>query len=110
CGTGLVPELDAGVDTELLCPACQDGSGLVSRRLGAEQVTVLECGRCAGFWMGRETFRQLVERARHDALPAGTLSETPLQAAAKLGVPADLLVSEEHRQARSTGRAPSAAS
>jgi Zn-finger nucleic acid-binding protein len=87
CGTGLVPELDAGSDTELVCPACQAGHGLVSRRLATEPVTVLECGRCAGFWMGREAFRQLVERARHEALPAGTLSQTPLHTAAQFGLP-----------------------
>ncbi len=82
CGTGLVPELDAGQDTELLCPACQDGHRLVSRYLGTEGVSVLECGRCAGFWMGHEAFRQLIERAQHDALPAGTILRPPRQVAA----------------------------
>jgi Zn-finger nucleic acid-binding protein len=81
CGTGLVPELDAGRNTELLCPACQDGHRLVSRYLGAQAVTVLECGRCAGFWLGHEAFRQLVERAQKEALPAGTTVKLPAQAA-----------------------------
>jgi Zn-finger nucleic acid-binding protein len=97
CGTGLVPELDAGTDTKLLCPACQAGHRLVSRRLGEEQVTVLECGRCAGFWIGREAFRQLVERARHEAVPAGTVPETPVHVAAKFGLPAVLVAPEESR-------------
>jgi len=97
CGTGLVPELDAGTDTKLLCPACQDGHALVSRRLGAEQVTVLECGRCAGFWIGREAFRQLVERARHDAVPAGTIAEAPSHVASKFGLPADSVAPDESR-------------
>ena len=88
CGIGLVPELDAGADTELLCPACQNGHHMVSRRLGAEHVTVLECGRCAGFWMGHEAFRQLVERAQHEVLPDGTVLETPRQVAARFGLPA----------------------
>lgn len=88
CGTGLVPELDAGAETALLCPACQDGHCLVSRRLGTEQVTVLECGKCAGFWMGHEAFRQLVERAQHEALPAGTIPATPQQVAAQFRLPA----------------------
>jgi hypothetical protein len=70
CGLGLVPELDAGAETPLPCPACQDGHCLTSRRLGAEQVTVLECGACGGFWVGPEAFRQLAERARSQALPA----------------------------------------
>jgi Zn-finger nucleic acid-binding protein len=88
CGTGLVPELDAGQDTELLCPACQDGHRLVSRHLGAENVTVLECGRCAGFWMGHEAFRQLVEREQQRALPAGTTLRHPRQVAAESALPA----------------------
>lgn len=71
CGTGLVPELDAGAETSLSCPACQDGHCLTSRRLGAEQVTVLECGACGGFWLGPEAFRQLAERSRSQAVPAG---------------------------------------
>ena len=88
CGTGLVPELDAGADTALLCPACQDGHRLVSRHLGAEGVTVLECGRCAGLWLGHEVFRELVERAKKESLPAGTIPETPQQEAAKFRLPA----------------------
>ncbi|HLW67365.1 MAG TPA: zinc ribbon domain-containing protein [Gemmataceae bacterium] len=87
CGAGLVPELDAGAPTKLLCPACGDGHLLVSRRLGTEQVTVLECGCCAGFWMGHEAFRQLVERAQREALPAGTIVERPQQISAKFGLP-----------------------
>jgi Zn-finger nucleic acid-binding protein len=73
CGTGLVPELDVGVDTELLCPACPGKRHLASRRLGREHVTVLECGQCGGLWLGTEAFRQLVERALHESLPFGTL-------------------------------------
>jgi Zn-finger nucleic acid-binding protein len=87
CGTSLVPELDAGASTKLLCPACQHGHYLHSRRLGKEQVTVLECGGCAGFWMGHEAFRQLVERAQREALPAGTTVETPLRISAQFGLP-----------------------
>ena len=96
CGTGLVPELDAGTDTALLCPACQDGHLLTSRRLGAANLTVLECGRCAGFWMGHEAFRQLVERAQQGALPAGTVPETPQQMAAKFGLPTAAVAPKTH--------------
>ena len=98
CGTGLVPELDAGADTELRCPACQDGHCLVSRRLGAEQVTVLECGRCAGFWIGHEAFRQLVERAQREALPACTILETPQQLAAKSALPVGPVAPAQRRR------------
>jgi Zn-finger nucleic acid-binding protein len=69
CGTGLVPELECGAETSFACPACQGDERLTSRRLGAEQVTVLECGRCGGLWLGPEAFRQLAERAKHEALP-----------------------------------------
>ena len=69
CGTGLVPELDTGRHTTFRCPACENGQALVSRRLGIEKVTVLECGSCAGLWLGPEAFHQLAERAIHDALP-----------------------------------------
>jgi Zn-finger nucleic acid-binding protein len=86
CGTGLVPELDAAADTEFLCPACQESERLVSRRRGAERVTVLECGRCAGLWMGKEAFRQLVERVQRGAVPPGTLVESPRQVAEKVGL------------------------
>jgi Zn-finger nucleic acid-binding protein len=73
CGTGLTPELGAGTDTELLCPACQNGERLTSRHLGEEQVTVLECGACGGLWLGPEAFRQLAERAKREALHTGAI-------------------------------------
>ncbi|MGE3803614.1 MAG: zf-TFIIB domain-containing protein, partial [Gemmataceae bacterium] len=70
CGTGLVPELNAGHNTPLVCPACADERQLTSRRLGQEQVTVLECGGCAGMWLGHDAFELLVQRARREANPA----------------------------------------
>ena len=69
CGVGLVPEFDAGAESPFCCPACPDRRRLVSRRLGTEQVTVLECGGCGGLWLGPEAFRQLAERARTQAVP-----------------------------------------
>src|SRR5262245_38970270 len=69
CGLGLVPELDAGDETELCCPACPEEGTLVSRRLSGEKVAVLECSQCGGFWLGRETFRLLAERAKEQAAP-----------------------------------------
>ncbi|HJZ92204.1 MAG TPA: zinc ribbon domain-containing protein [Gemmataceae bacterium] len=93
CGTNLVPEHDAGADTKLLCPACQDGHRLVSRQIG-DHVMVLECGRCAGFWMEHEVFRRQVELARSDALPAGTLMDSPQRVAARVGLPAGSVAGE----------------
>jgi Zn-finger nucleic acid-binding protein len=92
CGTALAPEPDAGAETKMVCPACQDGHRLTGRQVGEERVPVLECGRCAGFWMGHDAFRQLVERARREALPDGTTIETPQQVAAKFGLPAGAAV------------------
>jgi Zn-finger nucleic acid-binding protein len=87
CATGLVPELNAGADTDLVCPACQEGNGLVSRQIGTEKVAILECGQCAGFWLGHDAFRLLLERARREALPAGTVLESPREVAARFGLP-----------------------
>src|SRR5262245_42576903 len=87
CGTGLTPELNAGADTDLACPACQTGRGLVSRQIGIEKVAILECGRCAGFWLGHDAFQLLLERAKREALPTGTHMETPREIAAKFGLP-----------------------
>lgn len=87
CGTGLIPELNAGGETDLQCPACQRGPGLVSRQVATEKIAILECGRCAGFWLGHDAFRLLLERARRDVLPAGTHLENPRDVAAKFGLP-----------------------
>jgi Zn-finger nucleic acid-binding protein len=87
CGTGLIPELDAGADTDLACPACQRGEGLVSRQIGSEKVAILECGRCAGFWLGHDAFRLLLERAKREVLAPGAVEESPRQVAARFGLP-----------------------
>jgi len=88
CGTPLAPEGDIGGETTMTCPACQDGHRLANRQVGADGVAVLECGRCAGFWLGHEVFRGLVERANRESLPPGATLETPQQVAAKFGLPA----------------------
>lgn len=87
CGVTLAPELSAGENTKLSCPACGSNHNLVSRRLGHERVTVLECPRCVGFWLGHEAFQQLIGKAKHDALPEGTTLDKPQKVAAKLGLP-----------------------
>ena len=78
------PASPSSISSRTDASAMSRRSCLVSRRLGAEQVTVLECGRCAGFWIGHEAFRQLVERAQREALPAWTILETPQQVAAQV--------------------------
>jgi Zn-finger nucleic acid-binding protein len=76
----------------MVCPACQDGQRLVGRQVAAGSVAVLECGRCAGFWLGHEPFRGLVERARREVLPDGTTPESPRQVAARFGLPSGAAV------------------
>jgi len=64
CGTAIAPEEVAADPTDRVCPACGDGRFLHSRALGDTRMTVLECGVCAGLWLGAEVFRTLEERAR----------------------------------------------
>lgn len=62
---------DEPVPTDLPCPACAAGDGgerplLASRRVGeGDPLHLFECRRCAGFWLDRDVFRALAERARH---------------------------------------------
>jgi Zn-finger nucleic acid-binding protein len=64
CGTAIAPEEVAADPTERLCPACGDGRFLHSRALGDTKLAVLECGVCAGLWLGSDVFRTLEDRAR----------------------------------------------
>ena len=88
CGTGLMPELDTGAETDLPCPACRGNRVLMSRQIGTERIAILECGGCAGFWLGHNAFQILLERAQREALPDGTVMENPRAVAAKYGLPA----------------------
>jgi Zn-finger nucleic acid-binding protein len=67
CGTSIAPEEIAADPTDRACPACGDGKFLASRPLGKTGLTVMECGVCAGLWLGAEVFRTIEERARKDA-------------------------------------------
>ena len=69
CGRSIAPEELAGDKTDRVCPACGDGRFLSSRALGGTGATALECGVCAGLWLGAEVFRTLEERAREAAPP-----------------------------------------
>lgn len=78
CATLIAPVASAGFETDRLCPACGEASRLVSRSLGGEAITVLECGRCAGLWLGNEVFEHLERRSRRQA---STSEGKPLEAA-----------------------------
>jgi Zn-finger nucleic acid-binding protein len=79
CGTRVAPESLAGEETKLVCPAC-GGSHYLSGRQVAD-LPVLECGRCAGLWLGNDAFQQATEKASANALDVD-VHFTPRQAAA----------------------------
>jgi len=85
CGTPLTPELVAGDETPLACPACGDEHPMISRRIG--EVTVLECEHCAGLWLGTETFKQLIERASDETVELDQLFVSSRARAADLDLP-----------------------
>jgi Zn-finger nucleic acid-binding protein len=71
CATLIAPQGTAGEETADQCPACGEVSQLVSRSLGGDRISVLECGRCAGMWLGNEVFKHLEEGAQRLAPPEG---------------------------------------
>ena len=83
CGTAIAPEELAADPTDRVCPACGDGRRLNSRALGDTNFTVLECGVCAGLWLGAEVFRTLEERARKLAPPAADPAALRAEAASR---------------------------
>jgi len=69
CATPIVPQGSAGTKTRQGCPVCGPKHKLNSRVLGKQEVTVLECPRCAGIWLAAAAFELLAERAREKTLP-----------------------------------------
>lgn len=64
CGTAIHPEAMAGETSQYACPACGAGHFLTSRAV--DNVSALECQRCAGMWLSHEDFRQIVEQAAQE--------------------------------------------
>ena len=62
CATPLLPQ-PLGAPTGSSCPACRE-QRLTSRELSDAKVSVLECPRCAGLWLGRPAFAVVLDRAR----------------------------------------------
>lgn len=83
CATLLDPAGRPGEPTSRTCPACGSKQRLFSRDFGVEGLSILECERCAGIWLGHAAFRHLVERA--SAAPANER----IHAAAAARVPAN---------------------
>ncbi len=83
CGTSIAPQATAGDRTELDCPACGGEVTLRSRRIDDRGMTVLECGACAGMWLGADLFARLAAdadevRVAVEALGAGSNEATDL--------------------------------
>lgn len=78
CGSRVAVESVAGEETRLPCPACGEYYCLSGRRVA--NVPVLECGRCAGLWLGTDAFRQLTDQAAANVV-APDEHFTPRQAA-----------------------------
>jgi len=85
CGTALLPESVAGSQTSLICPVCRRPPHLRSRRIG--DVSVLECDRCSGLWLGNEVFQHLTERASSDGAEVDPLFACLHTRAAHLDLP-----------------------
>jgi len=64
CGLAIVPQGPIGSLSGKLCPVCGAGHELRVRNLEEGTVTVLECERCAGVWVGQRIFGLLESRAR----------------------------------------------
>lgn len=75
CAVPISPQGTAGEEVEESCPVCGAGRHLVSRALGGRRVTVLECGHCAGLWVGKEVFQELEKQAREKS--SALLAEGP---------------------------------
>jgi Zn-finger nucleic acid-binding protein len=79
CAVPITASEDAGTRTGFACPACRPVAAvLTSRRLAeGSHLAALECGRCTGVWLDRDTFALLAEEARrgflHKVLPRGPL-------------------------------------
>ncbi len=74
CAIPIAPTEPAPAATQHACPACGDDRRLVSRKLNAQRISVLECGGCGGFWLGNEVF-QLLEEQSQKAATTGTTFE-----------------------------------
>lgn len=83
CGTAIAPEEIATQATDRVCPACGPGYLLHSRPLGASGFSALECGRCAGLWVGDSVFEALEAKEREKAAPAADAATLRAEIAAR---------------------------
>lgn len=62
CGLALAAEGSVGELSEWSCPACGGEQRLHSRQFGRD-LSLMECSRCAGMWLGPATFEHAIRRA-----------------------------------------------
>ncbi len=75
CATPIVPQGAVGKKSDYHCPVCGPEHPLSSRELGTPKVTIFECSRCAGVWLGQAIFELLAVRARTEKLAADWLAQ-----------------------------------
>ncbi len=72
CGKSIAPEQRIGAVAREKCPVCEGERPLYTRSLESDEVTVLECDRCAGMWVGHQIFELLERRARAEMVSWGS--------------------------------------
>jgi len=80
CGLAILPQGEPGALSGRHCPTCGDAHELRVRSVEENVVSVLECGRCAGLWVGHQIFEVLEKRANDSvaAWPELPKPEKPL--------------------------------
>jgi ribosomal protein L40E/Zn-finger nucleic acid-binding protein len=73
CATKLTGEDVMEGFSQLACPLCGPKRLLSNRRLGQDQVSVLECSICAGLWLGPAAFEILRKRVLSETAPERAL-------------------------------------
>lgn len=94
CGSQIAPEAVVGGRTDFPCPSCKPARALSSRRIpdASTSLAMLECGSCAGIWLGHTTFESLQQRARREVVAESlsrpvTAVRAPAEAAAGTTAP-----------------------
>ncbi len=79
CGEGLGGADSLIRHTALNCPVCENEK-LQHRCIGAQSLSITECGRCAGMYLGQDVFRTLAQTAiEKGQAPSGHNSPSPIQ-------------------------------
>ncbi len=103
CAQPILAPGTAGEPTAHVCPACGGKRRLHSRPLAAEErAAVLECGSCAGLWLGNDLFRLFERRA----LFTESTGETSVERVAEVRIarPADGAAPALYRPCPECGR------